>query len=168
MPVVLGQHIDQSFHALDHRFETVAMPTHPSAQRLIAYWQNCQAKGGMRLGRDLPARPIAALLGNVIVYEPIGDWDDARIRYAGFGMAKYFGRDVNGLLFSEISAGNRDGSLKQLFSEARDLVREKQPRVRNHILMNEGIELARHQLVMLPILGPEGDRSWILNAAFDL
>lgn len=165
MPNILGRNIDQSYHALDHRFEIIAMPTHPSAQRLVAYWQNCE--GGMRMGRDIPARAIAPLLENIIIYEPVDNWDDARVRYAGFATAKFFGRDIGGLLFSEVAAENRDGSLKKLFSEARDLVAEKRPRIRNHMLMNDGIEIARHQLVMLPILAPDGETPWILNAAFD-
>ncbi|HEY5339235.1 MAG TPA: hypothetical protein VIJ85_13595 [Rhizomicrobium sp.] len=59
MPVVLGNHIDRSFYELDHRFVPVDEPSHPSSRQLIAYWRECEAKGGMRMGaifRRAPSR----------------------------------------------------------------------------------------------------------------
>src|ERR1700761_8173660 len=118
MPVVLGKHIDSSYYELDHRFAVLDKPSHKSSQKLIAYWRSCDAKGGMRMGRDIPARAIAPLLSQIMIYEPIANWDDVVVPYAGFGLAKFFGGDITGLPYSQIIANDRGNTLQQLFSEA--------------------------------------------------
>lgn len=168
MPLVLGQHLDRSFYEFDHRFEEVKGPTNPSARQLIAYWRACEAKDGLRMGRDIPARAIAPLLSHIMVFEPFANWEDAHVRYAGFGTAQYFGRDATGLLFSEIARGDRSGTLKQLLSETRDLVAQNRCRVLDHRALNDGAEVSRQELVSFPIYGPDGESRWFLSAAFDL
>jgi hypothetical protein len=168
MPVILGKHIDGSYYGLDHTFAEVAEPAHKSSRHLIAYWRECEAKGGMRMGRDIPARAIATLLSQIIIYEPVANWEDAYVRYAGFGMAKFFGRDVTGLLFSEVEVGDRSGTLKQLFSDATSIVAESRCSVLDHRVSGEGVEIAHQELVRFPIFAPDGESRWILTAAFDL
>jgi len=165
MALVLGQHVDRSYYALDHRFEVLQAPTHPSARKLIALWRD--AKDGLRMGRDIP-RAVAPFLSQVIIYEPIGNWDDAHLRYAGFGTAKFFGRDVTGLRHSDTEPGDRSGTLKWLFAEARSIVAENRCRVLDHRALDDGIEVGRQELVTFPIFGPGGKRRWLLNAAFDV
>jgi hypothetical protein len=165
---MLGQHIDRSFYELDHRFEELAEPTLFSIRQIIAYWRTCEAKGGLRMGRDIPARAIAPLLSQIMVYEPFANWEDAHVRYAGFGTAKYFGRDVTGLLYSEMAAGDRSGTLMPLFTDSRRLIAENRYRVLDHRALNDGIEVSRQELVTFPIFGPDGTSRWLLGAAFDL
>lgn len=168
MALILGQHIDRSFYALDHRFVERKAPTHPSIRRLIGYWRECEAKDGLRMGRDIPARAIASLLSQIMVFEPFANWEDAHIRYAGFGTAKYFGRDVMGLLYSEMEAGDRSGTLRQLLSEARGLAAENRCRILDHRALSDGIEIERQEIVQVPMFGPDGKSRWLLSAAFDL
>ena len=59
MALALGRSVERSHYELEHRMRGINMPTHPSTIRLIAYWQECEARGGMRMGRDIPARDIA-------------------------------------------------------------------------------------------------------------
>jgi hypothetical protein len=168
MPIVLGEHIDRSFYELDHRFTVVDEPVHASSRQLIAYWRACEAKGGMRMGRDIPRRAIARLLSQVMILEPFPNWEDAYVRYAGFGTAKFFGRDVTGLLFSAVKAPDRGGTLQQLFVEARDIVAENRCLTRDHRALNAGVEIAHQEVVTFPICSPGGESRWILSAAFDL
>jgi hypothetical protein len=168
MALVLGQHVDRSYFELDHAFTVLQEPTHPSARKLIALWRASEAKDGLRMGRDSPSRAIAPFLSQIIIYEPIGDWEDAHLRYAGFGTAKFFGRDVTGLRCSEVEAHDRGTTLKQLLSEARSLVAENRCRVLDHRALNGGIEVGHQEIVRFPIFGPDGKSRWLLNAAFDV
>lgn len=168
MALILGQHIDRSFYALDHRFVERKAPTHPSIRRLIGYWRECEAKDGLRMGRDIPARAIAPLLSHIMVHEPFASWEDAYVRYAGFGTAKYFGRDITGLLHSEVSAGDLSATLGSLLFEARALVAENRCRILDHRALSDGIEIERQELVQMPMFGPDGKSRWLLSAVFDL
>jgi hypothetical protein len=168
MPLVLGQHVDRSYFELDHRFTVLQEPTHPSARKLIALWRAGEAKDGLRMGRDIPSRAVAPFLSQMIIYEPIGNWEDAYLRYAGFGTAKYFGGDVTGLRCSDVEAHDRGTTLKQLFADARTIVAQNSCRVLNHRALSEGIEVGRHEIVRFPIFGHDGKSRWLLNAAFDL
>jgi hypothetical protein len=167
MPVVLGEHIDRSFYELDHRYTAVDEPSHPSSRQLIAYWRKCEAKGGMRMGRDIPGRAIAPLLTYLLIFEPFPNWEDAYVRYAGFGTAKFFGRDATGLLFSDVRADDRGGTLKRLFVEARAIVAENRCLTRDHRALSGGVEIAHQEIVTFPIFGPDGKSRWILSAAFE-
>jgi len=168
MPLVLGQHVDHSYYGLDHRFEVLPAPTLPVLQRLLEFRRGCEAKGGMRMGRDVPSRAIAAVLSQTMILEPLAGWDDAIIRYAGFGTAKFFGRDVTGLRHSEIQKGDRSGTLGELFAEARGIVAENRCRVLDHRALNGGITIGHQEVVTFPILAPDGGSRWLFNAAFDL
>jgi hypothetical protein len=165
MPVVLGKHIDQSFYQLDHRFAPQDKPAHPLSFQLIAFREACEVKGGIRMGRDIPSRAVAPLLSHMMIHEPIDDWSDARVRYAGFGMAKYFGRDVTGLKQSEIEVGDVGGTLRELFLSARDLVADNRCAVLTHRAFDGSIEIIHEELVRFPIIGTDENR-WIVSAAF--
>ncbi|MGZ6009891.1 MAG: hypothetical protein ACXWLO_11455, partial [Rhizomicrobium sp.] len=54
--------------------------THAGAISLVECWRGHEATGGMRMGRDIPSRALAKLLPFILITEPVGDWDDARIR----------------------------------------------------------------------------------------
>ncbi|HEY5339233.1 MAG TPA: PAS domain-containing protein [Rhizomicrobium sp.] len=163
MSVVLGHSLDRSHYGLEHLFKPVEVPLHPSSIRLLAYWQDCEAKGGLRFGRDIPARPIAALLGHIIVSEPIGDWSDARLRLAGFATAEYFGRDVTGSLLSEVVAGD----LQMFLTGARKAIAKRRPGIVEHRLLKEGCEVLRQEMGAFPIFAPDGQTNWMLCSTFD-
>jgi hypothetical protein len=166
MSVVLGRSVGRSHYEFEHRMRGINMPTHPHSIRLIAYWQECEARGGMRMGRDMPARAIAPLLKDITVAEPIRDWADARIRLAGSAMAEYFGRDVGGALMSEIFAGElRDREM--LLAGARAAIARNRPGIVEQILVDSGHEVLRQELTALPIFAPDGDARWLLTGTFN-
>lgn len=80
----------------------VAQPRHPEAIRLHDYWQGCRAQGGLRMGRDLPARAIATLMSKLSIFEPNEDRTDFRFRLAASGWLALYGRDVKGEWLSSI------------------------------------------------------------------
>ena len=166
MAAVLGRNIDRPHIELEHRMRGINMPTHPHSIRLIAYWQECEARGGMRMGRDVPARDIAALLPDLTVAEPVGDWADARIRLAGSAMAEYFGRDVGGILMSEAIAGEAR-ERETLLAGARTAIARNRPGIIEQILVDNGQEVLRQEVTTLPMFAADSNARWILISTFN-
>jgi hypothetical protein len=162
---ILPGRIESARGELEHRIRGINMPTHPSTIRLIAYWQQCEARGGLRMERDIPASDIAPLMQDIMVAEPVRAWSDARIRLAGSALAQYFGRDVDGALMSDIFAGEpRDGEM--LLAEARTAIARSRPGIIEQILVENGREVLRQEVTALPIYAPEGNARWILTSTF--
>jgi len=166
MAVVLGRVVDQSHYVLKHRMTVVKTPTHPSSIKLIDYWRACEAHGGLRMGRDIPARAIGSLLKYLCVAEPVGDWTDARIRLAGSTMAEYFGRDASGLLMSEVNGSSED-DFRLMMNGSRYATTKNRPGTIEHALLDEGIVVLRQEMTTVPIWSPEGDARWLLTGTFN-
>src|SRR5690348_10948974 len=85
-------------------FTEIESPTHEQARELLAYWQERMEKGGFVMGRDIPSRQIAHLMKNLIVREPVEGGRDFRYRLVGTVLMERLGRDVTGLLISDVYA----------------------------------------------------------------
>ena len=143
----------------------VESPEHPDSQRLLAYWQSCQARGGMRMGRDVPARAIAKLLRSIAVSEPVGDWDDAYIRLAGLSYSERFGRDIAGMNVRALY-GEDVQSAQAIVDGGRYVAATGTPRFMHTRVMGETIELMRFEVISVPLFAPEDDRIWLLTGSF--
>jgi hypothetical protein len=166
MSVLLGRFVDSSQYDCEHRFSIVKNPVHPSTLALIAHWRACLAHGGMQMGRDIPSRAIAPLMKDLIISEPIGDWDDARLRLVGSGMAAHFGRDVTGLRMNEVFAGelaDRD----MLLGGAKICIAQNRPGTVEQIILDNGREILRQEMTAMPLRAPNGDERWLLTATFN-
>lgn len=166
MSVLLGRFVERSHYDYEHRFRVVKDPAHPSTIGLVAHWRACQAQGGMRMGRDIPARAIAPLMKDLIVSEPIGDWEDARLRLVGSATRDYFGRDVTGLTMNEVFAGqlsDRD----MLLAGAKACIAKNRPGTVEQILLDNGREVLRQEMTAMPLLAPSGDAHWIITTTFN-
>lgn len=162
---LLGRSVRDQHHEYEHIIAEARVPVHPSTIRLIAYWQNCRAQGGMRMGRDIPARPIGNLLNHVTVAEPVGDWADARLRLVGSGMTTHFGRDATGALMSELFASNPT-QLPVLLAGARAALAADLPGVVDHKVIHNGLVAMRNELVVLPVVPANGEGLWALVGTF--
>lgn len=145
--------------------DVVQAPEHPASQELLAYWRTCQANGGMRMGRDVPARAIARLLRNIAISEPVGDWDDAHIRLAGLAYAERFGRDIAGMNLRALY-GEDVHSAQALLDSGRYVTATGEPRIMHTRVVAETVELMRYEVVSLPVFSPAGDKIWCLTGAF--
>ncbi len=163
--VLLGRSVHDRQEDYEHRIVPVQAPVHPSSIRLLAYWQNCRDQGGMRMGRDIPARAIAGLLAHAAVAEPVDDWADARLRFVGSGMTPHFGRDVGGALMSDLFGDNR-GELAMLLAGTRRAIVSERPGIVDHIVRRDGLEIMHHEMIVLPVRAPQGDAMWALTGTF--
>ena len=163
MAAALGREIERSHHDLEHRMRGINMPMHPSTIRLIAYWQACEAHGGMRMGHDVPAGAIAALLPDLTIAEPIRGWADARIRLAG--SADYFGPGAEGALISEVVTGELR-EREMLLAGARTAIARNRPGIIEQVLVDNRREILRQEVTALPIYAPDSSARWILISIF--
>jgi hypothetical protein len=164
--VVLGRIVDRSHYELEHRLAAVKTPVHPASIQLLAYWRECDARGGMRMGRDIPSRAIGALLRDLCVAEPVDNWVDARIRLAGSAMAEYFGRDVSGMLMSEIIGGSEE-DWHLLMNGARYATAHNKPGTVEQTLLDKGLVVLRQEMTAVPIWSPDGDARWLVTGTFN-
>jgi hypothetical protein len=117
------------------------------------------------MGRDIPSRELAKYLANIIIVEPIGDWDDSRVRLAGQVLMLRFGKDVTGHLGSEVFSDNPRGH-RLLCDLSRKAGQTRKPYFVDSRVMRGGEELMRVESVIAPIFGPNGEPGWMLGAMF--
>jgi hypothetical protein len=165
--VVLGRVVDRSHYELEHRMVVVQAPAHPCSIQLLNYWRACEARGGMRMGRDIPSRAIGPLLKDLCVAEPIGDWTDARIRLAGSTMTEYFGQDVSGKLMSEVVGGGRDRDFTLMMNGARYATTRNKPGTIEQTLLDQDRVVLRQEMTGVPIWSPDGDARWLVTGTFN-
>jgi hypothetical protein len=163
--VVLGQKVLNP--TPQYRYVRTVRSTveHPSSIALMSCWRELEAKGGMRMGRDIPSRALIKLLPHILITEPIDDWKDARIRLAGTAMIERFGRDIAGSLVSETY--NQDDDAAKMFLElGRRAAHSREPGVVDTRIFVDGIEMMHLEIVLLPIYSPDGAGTWNLVGAF--
>jgi hypothetical protein len=165
--VVLGRVIDQSHYELEHRMAVVQTATHPRSIQLLNYWRECEARGGMRMGRDIPSRVIGSLLKDLCVSEPIDDWADARIRLAGSTMTEYFSSDVSGMLMSQIIGEGREKDFQLMMNGARYATAHNTPGTIEQTLLDKGRVVLRQELIGVPTWSPDGDARWLVTGTFN-
>ena len=141
--------------------------THAGAISLLECWRGHEATGGMRMGRDIPSRALARLLPFILITEPVGDWDDARIRLAGTALIERFGRDVAGELASQVYAEDPDGAHLML-QQGRRAAETREPSIIELRILMDEIEVFHLETVLLPIFSPDGSASWTIVGAFRL
>lgn len=133
----------------------IADPQHPSSKKLIAEWRANEAKGGMRMGRDIPCRAIARLLDCISICEPVGDWADGRIRIAGSILTLRFGRDIHGMLISELYKDDPEGG-RILLERARRAQATREPALLDTRVCAGDVEVMRFEVVVVPIFAADG------------
>lgn len=143
----------------------IETPGHPSSLVLVEYWRACEARGGLRMGRDIPSRALAPILRSLAISEPVADWSDSILRLAGLGYAQGYGRDVTGMRLSELHRDDPKGHAF-LLEGARRAERENQPTFGEIRAMVGGQDAIRFEIVGLPIYAPDGVTKWNLSGAF--
>lgn len=163
--VVLGQAVLNPSPQYRYVRNVLANASHPGSLSLISCWKEFEAKGGMRMGRDIPSRALAKLLPHILIAEPVRQWEDARIRLAGTALIERFGRDIAGLLVTQLYADNPEGA-PLLLELGRRTVQTRQTSVLDTRIIVDDAEMMHMEMVLLPIQSKDGSEIWILVGAF--
>lgn len=143
----------------DIRPTILAAPVHAEAIELHRYWLACQARGGVKLGRDLPSREIAKLMSKLSVLEANADETDFRFRLVGSSWLDRFGRDIKG---EWVSSLYEPDIFEQYRAGVSSVLKTGEPKFTD-VCIYERRQLAHHiEYTQLPLV--EADRCILMGA----
>jgi hypothetical protein len=153
---VTGQNVEMTFSERD-------APSHEGVKELVAYWNERRKSGEFVMGRDVPSRAIARLMKNLVVFEPVDGGRDFRFRLVGAVLNERIGRDITGMLITEVygEAAVKDfmAALNKALATGRPVFHESRARG-----VFEDVRTA--DAVALPMKAPDGVTTWLLNGVF--
>lgn len=148
---------------VDH-YLRVEQPRHRDAKKLLAYWRECKAKGeGFVVGRDIPARPIASMLSNIVLYEPLSNNKDLRVRLAGASVRHRLQPDLKGSLLSQQFAG---ADFEHHLESSFETMRSGEPMILDSSLKRGSMEEIHSEVLLLPVTAPDLTSTWLLVGMF--
>jgi hypothetical protein len=154
---------DNSITLLRDDFVLVTEPTHPDARVLLAYWRQRMEAGSFIMGEDVPARPIARLLRNLAVHEPLADCTDMRTRLAGDGIRRRFDGEIKGRCLSELFPPK---DFEHHRDTAYEVLRTGTPVIIESRMMRETVLELHLEAVLLPMTAPDLVSRWLLAGLF--
>jgi hypothetical protein len=137
---------------------------HPDATTVLRFWAR-RPPDGLMIGRDIPSRSIAKLLSHVAIYAPFSNGNDAKVHLAGSALRRRFGRDITGLLMSDIFVPD---DFRVRFAALKDVIRTGEPRLAEIVHRVGDIEILRLELLAIPVTAPNGVDRWAATFAFYL
>ncbi len=140
----------------------LAEPTLAKAKKLLDFWREHQPEG-IVVGKHVPSREIGPLLSSLVLYEPIDDGQDWRVRLAGAGLLRRFGRDVSGQVISELYP--RDHFLI-LRTRAITVVQSGKPQIDEVVIRSTERTLQHFETVHLPVRAADGVTVWDMAGYF--
>lgn len=135
---------------------------HWLAPEAMRFWDHRPADG-IVVGRDVPSRDIARLLNRVIVYEPIDEHHDLKVRLAGTAVRHRFGRDITGRKMSKLF---NPAEFPIRFQTVMEVIERNEPRMARIVHGSADVEILRIELLILPIIAPNGSDRWALTFCF--
>ena len=121
------------------------------------------ADGGFVVGRDVPSRPLARLLGNLAVYEPLADGSDLRVRLAGATIGRRFDRDITGRKLSELFPA--EDFVRHMVATVK-AIETGTPVILDSRIMRETVTELHLEVVVLPVLASDRVTPWVLVGLF--
>jgi hypothetical protein len=136
--------------------------SHPEATTALRFWAR-RPQDGLMIGRDVPSRAIARLLSHIAIYAPLADGSDAVVHLAGSGLRMRFGRDITGLMMSQVFLPE---DFQVRLAAIKDVIKCGEPRLAEIVHRTGGLEILRLELLTLPVLAPNGKDRWALAFVF--
>lgn len=141
----------------------VDTPSHPRTLDLLAYWRERVCNGGFVVGKDIPHRRIARVLGNLSIQEPVENGTDLLVR-SSFAPGLYdFAGEAKGRRLSTMLAADAFALNQKIAMQA---ITERAPLFGNGQLMRDNRVEAHIEIGWLPILSPDRQYVWLLNCVF--
>jgi hypothetical protein len=138
-------------------------PVHFGARLLFARWRELQGGDGLVVGRDVPARQLGGILRNLAVFEPLDDCRDFRVRLAGTAFLRRFGRDITGLMLSEIF---QEAGFERHRPNMADIVRSGEPQAIDVTLQRGTRTFLHAEALRLPVQSADRSGTWVLSGLF--
>ena len=115
------------------------------------------------IGKDIPSRPFARFLGNLMIAEPIDDDTDCRIRLAGSSLRQRYKREVSGRrlseLFSPVIAADNLARLRKVREMGRAFIHTA-------AVMPDDTPPLHYEVLLLHALAPNEAAMWNVIGIF--
>jgi hypothetical protein len=95
-----------------------SLPCHLDSRRLLELWRE---RGVLVVGHDIPSRRMTRLLPNLALCDYRAARSDFRIRLAGFGLIRRFGKDISHHYLSEVLSEDEHECLRSAMMRVRDI-----------------------------------------------
>lgn len=145
------------------QFEEIEALSHADAEALLAYWSHCRKSGGFVMSRDVPSKAIARLMKYLVVLEPLTDCVDFKYHLTGMVLTERLGRDVTGMLISEVF---EPGPAQSLIDAARKTIDTDGPIFARIHIRGVLSDVRKPELVLLPIGQLHAPDTWVLVGVF--
>ncbi|HEY2070117.1 MAG TPA: PAS domain-containing protein [Rhizomicrobium sp.] len=155
--------VDTSGADVQEKRVRIPEPIHFGSRLLFDTWRRRRSNDGFVVGRDVPSRPLASILRNLIVYEPQDGARDFRVRLAGSALIRRFDCDITGLKLSELF----DRTSFECHRDAMvDIVQNDSTSVLDVKLVSRGRTQLHFEVVGLPVQSPDRSAVWVLGGLF--
>ncbi len=144
------------------KFEVVETPNHPKAKKLLEFWRARDANG-IVIGRDIPSRPVADILSNISINEPIEGGSDCLVRLSGNAVDFRFGRSTTGKRLSEMFPPDE---FQRHMATVHAVIESGKPIIVGSRMTDGLIERLHMEVVHLPVLAPDRVTKWALVGIF--
>ena len=141
----------------------ISRPTQYGACLLLDHWRSRDARGGFVVGRDVPSRELAPVLRNLVLYEPIEEGKDFRVRLAGTAFLRRFGRDITGLKLSDVY---ESGHFDTEHANLAEVIRTRKPYIVDAKVKREDRIYMRFEILRLRVLSPDRKDPWVMGGLF--
>jgi hypothetical protein len=147
----------------ERTYKSITEPSHPGTITLLDAWKRADAEGGFVVGRDVPSRSLATVLRDLILYEPVLDSLNFRVRLAGTVCIAHYGMDITGKLMSELfDAPTFEFNVRSGWN----VIQTAEPRLFAAELSRLGIVLHHYEIALLPVWSPDRNDRWLLCGVF--
>jgi hypothetical protein len=144
------------------KYAIVPAAVHPDSNYLLSFWE-ARPRDGIVLGRDVPSRAIARLLGSIMVWEPVEQGQDMKVRLAGDALHRRFPGDLRGRRMSELFMPvNFRGHLQN----AHHVIAGGQPLILDSRMYYGNIEKLHVEVVLLPVAAHDRSGNWLMAGSF--
>ena len=141
--------------------EAIAVPQHPDALKLLAYWESKKRGSGLPTRASIQPNEILPLLPQIFIAEPHdGEW---RYRLFGTGAAARCGVDFTGQTTRRVYEPTTAEACIRMYNSVARRLRPIHVRAR---YLGLGIEHATLDAVQMPILGRDERTVWIFGGLF--
>ena len=149
----------------DPYYQIRAEPLHPMAAEFLGVWRRESRAHEIVVGKDMPTRPFARFLSNLMTVEPVDNDTDCKIRVAGNTLRKRYGQDVTGMRFSELfSPPIAADNLMRL----REVRRTGTPIIFDATIIRPDDPVLCYETLLLRILAPDERTYWNVVGIFML
>jgi hypothetical protein len=114
-------------------------------------------------GRDVPSRPLAALLSNISIWEPRESGEDFFVHLAGSATQIRFGEDITGKMMSAVF----DPFSFDLWRDGFNAVLARNaPVIADVVYLRGVLKLLHLEAIGLPVLSADQSARWVLLGMF--